>query len=123
MDIAPVTLAGQHVRLEPLSLHHVAGLAEVGLGADIWRWMPMLVATPEDMRAFVEEALAQQRAGSQLPFATVHAQSGKVIGSTRYLNIDRANRHVRGRRHMAGRPLAAYRCEYRGEVSDAAPRV
>ncbi len=94
MDIAPVTLAGQHVRLEPLSIDHVPALAEVGLGADIWRWMPMLVATPDDMRAFVEEALVQQRAGTQLPFATVHAQTGTVIGSTRYLNIDRANRRV-----------------------------
>ncbi len=94
MDIAPVTLGGQHVRLEPLSLDHVAGLAEIGLDADIWRWMPVLVATADDMRAFVEEALAQQRAGTQLPFATVHAPTGTVIGSTRYLNIDRANRHV-----------------------------
>jgi RimJ/RimL family protein N-acetyltransferase len=94
MDIAPVALSGEQVRLEPLTPEHLPGMVAAGLDAEIWRWMPMLVATPEDMRAFVDDALAQQRAGTQLPFATVHARSGTVIGSTRFMNIERAHRRV-----------------------------
>ena len=37
MVIAPVILEARHVRLEPLTLEHVAGLAEVGLDEDLWK--------------------------------------------------------------------------------------
>jgi RimJ/RimL family protein N-acetyltransferase len=46
------------------------------------------------MAAYIQSALDQQAAGSAVPFATVHSPSGQVIGSTRYMNIDRANRRV-----------------------------
>jgi RimJ/RimL family protein N-acetyltransferase len=94
MDIRPVTLEGQHVRLEPLSLEHHAGLCVVGLDEELWRWIPQPVRTPEEMREYIAAALKAQEEGSALPFATIEPASGKVIGSTRYGNIDRANRHV-----------------------------
>ena len=94
MDIRPVTLRGAHVRLEPLTLEHVPGLAAVGLDPELWRWVPTLVATPEEMRQYVEQALEEQAKGSALPFAIIHQASGAVIGSTRYGNIDRGNRRV-----------------------------
>jgi RimJ/RimL family protein N-acetyltransferase len=94
MNIIPVTLEGQHIRLEPLSLRHHAQLCEVGLAEEIWRWMPQPVRTPEEMRAFIETALAWQAAGTALPFATTEKATGRAIGSTRFANIDRANRHV-----------------------------
>jgi RimJ/RimL family protein N-acetyltransferase len=46
------------------------------------------------MRTYVEAALREQAAGVSLPFATIDLASGRVIGSTRYGNIDRANRRV-----------------------------
>jgi hypothetical protein len=39
MDVHPVTLTGKFVRLEPLSLEHVPGLASIGLHESIWRYM------------------------------------------------------------------------------------
>jgi RimJ/RimL family protein N-acetyltransferase len=94
MLIEPVTLEGRHVRLEPLSLHHHEGLTEVGLEESIWRWNPMPVRNGEDMRAYIEEALALQERGLALPFATVERSSGRTVGSTRFGNIDMLNRHV-----------------------------
>jgi RimJ/RimL family protein N-acetyltransferase len=94
MVVEPVTLEGQYVRLEPLSLAHHAQLCEAGLDEELWRWIPQAVRTPEEMRAYIEMALEWQAAGSALPFATIEKATGRAIGSTRFANIDRANRHV-----------------------------
>ncbi|PYV31556.1 MAG: GNAT family N-acetyltransferase [Acidobacteria bacterium] len=94
MEVRPVTLEGRFVRLAPLSMAHHAGLSEVGLDQELWQWIPEPVATAEEMRAYIEEALAAQAAGTALPFATVERSSGRVIGSTRFGNIDRRHRRV-----------------------------
>lgn len=88
MQISPVTLEGQHVRLEPLSKAHLAGLAEVGLDEELWRWIPAQVRNNDEMAAYIETALDEQRRGVSLPFATTEKNSGRVIGSTRYMNIE-----------------------------------
>jgi N-acetyltransferase len=85
--VAPVTLAGRIVRLEPLGHEHLEGLAAVAFDPSIWRWT---IARPTDiagLRAWLETALANAAAGSELPFATVDAATGKPIGSTRFLSI------------------------------------
>jgi len=94
MIVQPVTLEGKCIRLEPLSLAHHAALCHVGLDQDVWRWIIAPVRTPEEMRAYIETALAEQAAGTALPFATIERASGRAIGSTRYGNIDRSNRRV-----------------------------
>jgi len=86
-------LEGRLVRLEPLTLEHLPGLCEVGLDAELWRWTLSVVRSREDMRRYVEAALAEQAAGTALPFVIVDRTSGRVIGSTRYGNI--AMRHRR----------------------------
>jgi RimJ/RimL family protein N-acetyltransferase len=90
--VNPVTLEGRHVRLEPLSLSHHPGLCEVGLDEELWRWTPNHVRTSADMRRYIEAALQTQTEGSALPFATIDRASGRVIGSTRFGNIDIMNR-------------------------------
>jgi len=94
MLIQPVTLDGQFIRLEPLSLAHHAALCEVGLSDEIWRWMPQQVHSAEDMRAWIEDALKAQGQGTALPLATLEKSTGRAIGSTRFGNIDGSNRRV-----------------------------
>ncbi|MBZ5633569.1 MAG: GNAT family N-acetyltransferase [Acidobacteriia bacterium] len=94
MNVHPVTLPGRHVRLEPLAQTHHAALCAIGLDPELWELIPYRVTTPEEMAAYIQSALDAQAAGSVLPFATVHAPSGLVIGSTRYMNIDPANRRL-----------------------------
>ena len=94
MVVEPVTLEGQFIRLEPLSLEHHAQLCAVGLDEELWRWIPHAVGTSDEMRADIETALEWQAAGTALPFATIARATGRAIGSTRFANIDRANRHV-----------------------------
>jgi RimJ/RimL family protein N-acetyltransferase len=94
MVIAPVTLQGTYVRLEPLTREHVVPLAEVGLDEDLWKWIPIPVRTLEDMARYVEAALQEDAAGTALPFVLVDQNSDRIIGSTRYGNIERAHHRV-----------------------------
>jgi len=94
VNLQPVTLEGDVTRLEPLSSAHFAPLCEIGLDPEIWRWMINDVRSPEDLRRYLERALQEQREGKSLPFATVERASGKVVGSTRFGNIDPPNRRV-----------------------------
>lgn len=92
LQIAPVTLAGKLVRLEPMGLEHIDGLWEAGKFEQIWSYMSIVMNTPEDTRAFVEQALKNQQEGTELPFVIISQETGSIIGSTRFLEISRKDR-------------------------------
>ncbi|MEO5589532.1 MAG: GNAT family protein [Gemmatimonadaceae bacterium] len=94
MEITQVTLDGERVRLEPMTAAHLEPLTEAGAHSELWRWTRTVADTPETMRTYVDEALAEAAAGVSLPLVTVDHASGRVIGSTRFGNIDRANHRV-----------------------------
>lgn len=89
-----MTLEGRLVRLVPLVLAHAEPLSAIGLDADLWKWTWSGVATADDMRRYVETALAEQAAGLSLPLAILERAGGRVIGSTRYGNIALAHRRL-----------------------------
>jgi RimJ/RimL family protein N-acetyltransferase len=93
MNIQPIMLDGRFVRLEPLTESHVRDLTAAGQDEAIWRYMPYgLIRTEEQMAAFVRNALAGQAQGTDLPFAVIHKDSGRAVGCTRYLAIERQHR-------------------------------
>lgn len=94
MDVEPVTLEGRYIRLELLGLQHHAELCEVGLAEELWRWIPHRVRTPDEMRGFIQTALRWQAEGTGLPFATIAKATGKAIGSTRYMAIEKEHRRL-----------------------------
>jgi RimJ/RimL family protein N-acetyltransferase len=104
LQIQQVTLQGRQIRLEPLTLNHLDGLCEIGLDPDLWRWIPAPVKSRDDMRDYIRLALQWQTDDTALPFATVDQSSGRVVGSTRYMNIDKPNRHVEIGATWIGRP-------------------
>ena len=88
MDIEPVILTGQHIRLEPLSLAHVPDLTIAGQDENIWRYMLYgVVKNEQQMKAWVVDLLGRQARGTDLPFAVIIQQTGQAIGATRYLEI------------------------------------
>ncbi len=104
MNVQPVVLTGRHIRLEPLTLEHHDALCEIGLDDDLWRLIPTPVRTRDDMLEYVRIALQWQAAGTALPFATFGLDAGRVVGCTRYMNIDKVNRHVEIGATWIGRP-------------------
>jgi RimJ/RimL family protein N-acetyltransferase len=87
LDVQPVTLEGRHARLEPLTQAHAAGLAAIAADEEIWRYYPASLLTLADVQQWIDVALAQQAAGTALPFAILDAATGRALGSTRYMNI------------------------------------
>jgi len=82
------TLSGTHVRLEPLSLEHLDDLLAVACGP---RETYRLTFVPEDaqpMRKYVENALLLRDARAAVPFATVRLSDERVVGSTRFGNLE-----------------------------------
>ena len=95
MDLKPVILQGQSVRLEPLELtRHWPGLLAIGLDPDLWRWTSSKVGSEADLRRYLERAVAEQASGVSLPFVTVLAESGEVVGCTRFGNIVREHKRA-----------------------------
>ncbi|MGA7220616.1 MAG: GNAT family protein [Candidatus Sulfotelmatobacter sp.] len=93
---ASFALEGAVVRLEPLRAEHEEKFWEAAEDAldDIFQWIPYRMKTREDFRRLVEKAFAEQARGESIVFATTERSSGRVIGSTRFMNIDRINRRV-----------------------------
>jgi RimJ/RimL family protein N-acetyltransferase len=88
--IAPVTLSGRLVTLEPLGPEHHDGLVDAVKDGELWKLWYTSVPSPEGMAAEIERRLVLQAAGTMLPFATRLNASGRLIGMTTYMNIDAA---------------------------------
>lgn len=96
MNVASVTLRlnGGTVRLEPLRPAHAIDLLAAGADPSVWTYMAQWPRNLDEMNIFVERAMEAERAGTELPFATVEESTGKAIGSTRYEEILRAHRSL-----------------------------
>ena len=95
-DIQPLTLKGASVRLEPFRREDWQPMWEVAKDSleDIFRWIPYSMRTPQEFEQWADKALAEQSRGESLVFTTIERASNKIVGSTRFMNIDRANRRV-----------------------------
>jgi RimJ/RimL family protein N-acetyltransferase len=87
IELAPVTLEGHGVRLEPLSPDHAPGLAEAASDGRLWELWYTFVPRPEEAAVYVAEALAGQAAGTMLPWAVRELETGAVVGSTRFHDV------------------------------------
>jgi len=93
LDPRPVTLTGKLVRLEPLHLEHTQDLYDAGADDAIWRYLPRPGFTGfDDAEAWVRQCLTEVSGGGRLAFAVIDLGTGRAIGSTSYLDIDRPNR-------------------------------
>jgi RimJ/RimL family protein N-acetyltransferase len=92
MKVETVVLEGKYVRLEPLEASHLSALIEVGMDPVIWKWTNNVVETPADIERYVSDALKMRDARTALPFVTIAKADGKIVGSTRFGNIDPPNR-------------------------------
>jgi RimJ/RimL family protein N-acetyltransferase len=98
--IEPVTLAGEHVRLEPAAEAHLADLVAAGADPIVWAHLPW--PQPRDraaMRALLE---AERRVA--LPFAQIEVASGRAVGITTYRDVDERNRTLEIGGTWLGRP-------------------
>jgi N-acetyltransferase len=85
----PLTLDGSWVRLEPLSPDHVVPLVAAATESRETYALTWVPADAAGMARYVESALADADRGLAVPFATIDKRRGRVVGSTRFGNIER----------------------------------
>jgi N-acetyltransferase len=91
--LEPVSLRGEHARLDPLSRAHHDALVEAVKDGELWRLWYTFVPKPGDMTKEIDRRLGLQASGSMLPFTVIDAE-GNISGMTTYMNVDAPNRRV-----------------------------
>jgi RimJ/RimL family protein N-acetyltransferase len=96
MNIEVDELIGERAELRALKVEHVAKLFEAAKYPEIWEYMPMMRPITElaEMARIAKDAIAQRRLGLEWPFVIVDRATGKIVGSTRYLDIVRTHKAV-----------------------------
>lgn len=92
--MAPVTLSGTHVRLEPLSAAHHDGLCEAVRDGELWQLWYTVIPNPAQMQQEIQRRLDEQGRGTMCPFAVIDPVTDCPVGMTTYMNIDATNRRL-----------------------------
>lgn len=94
MENLTARLEGSTVTLEPLGEEHAEELWQAAQAPEIWSWLAHVGDSREYFDRWLEMTLEAAAAGKEGPFATRLNDSGKVVGSSRYLNVRPADRVV-----------------------------
>ena len=87
MDASPITLEGEHVRLEPLTHGHAEPLVAAAADGELWNSTVTIVPDRGGVRAYIEAALTGQSLGKELPFVIINKSSNEVVGTTRFYEM------------------------------------
>jgi N-acetyltransferase len=93
MDVAmtPI-LEGSRVRLEPMTMGHLEGLAAVAFNDRLWRYTLDRLRTRADLELYMQRAISSGETGIAMPWVTVLKTGNRVIGSTRFMDLDRVHK-------------------------------
>jgi RimJ/RimL family protein N-acetyltransferase len=86
-------LEGSIVVLEPLREEHVEELWQAAQAPEIWAWLAHLDKR-ETFDLWLELTFEAAKTGAEGPFVTRDLRSGKVVGSSRFLNVRAADKVV-----------------------------
>jgi N-acetyltransferase len=85
--VEPVTLSERGIELVPMGLEHEDGLRAAAMDGELWRLRITSVPEPDQVRRYIEEALAMRAAGNRFAFVVREAATGTVLGSSSYHDI------------------------------------
>jgi len=95
--IEPVTLSGQHAWLEPLGTEHLDEVRAAVADGELWKLWYTSVPSPDKVGDWLAIALDMCERLGAMPFVVreMHnGQPGKVVGATRFFNVDETNRRL-----------------------------
>jgi RimJ/RimL family protein N-acetyltransferase len=93
MLIKKQKLEGTYVVLEPLQTSHTKPLQEAVLDGEAFNLWFANVPKPEDIPCYVEQAIVEMEQGD-IAYAVISKQTGKLVGTTRYYNVDQINKRA-----------------------------
>lgn len=92
--VEPVTLTGTHAMLEPLAREHEPAIREAAADGELWKLWYTSVPAPDTTSAWLDIALDMRERLGAMPFVVRDKVRGDIVGSTRYFNVDAANRRL-----------------------------
>ncbi len=90
----PVSLKGQTVDLISLDKQHFADLEKLAKEKSIWEYYTLDCSDSVRFNEAFNETLCERDKGKQYPFVVFHKKEKKIIGSTRFLDIQQQNRKL-----------------------------
>jgi N-acetyltransferase len=92
--IEPILLEGKYIILRPPSVDDIKGLSIAAKDGEIWNSPFSQFPHPNEMQKYIQEMLDLSSKGLILPFITIDKDSMKILGTSRYLNIDYENHRL-----------------------------
>lgn len=92
--IEPIVLLGKHATLEPMQPRHIDGLKAAARDGQLWKLWFTSVPAPEHTESYVEQALMRRDQFGEMPYVVHEHKTNKVIGSTRFMNVDEHNHRL-----------------------------
>jgi N-acetyltransferase len=89
-----IELKGSNIRLEPLTLKHIDGLTDAVKDGELWKLWYTSAPEPENVYSYIEKAISEFDNDKALPFAVIKIDENKVVGTTRFMNVDSKNRRL-----------------------------
>jgi N-acetyltransferase len=87
-----IKLEGPTVKLVPMEIGQLDELWNAGQLQEIWEFTSSKIRSKDDMRAAIKAAADEREDGTQYPFVVVDKETGKIIGSSRYLVISEVHK-------------------------------
>lgn len=90
----PFVLSGERLELLPIGMEFLQPLCEAVADGELWRLWYTFIPTPDAMAMWIEKALEENRQGLSLPFVVKRKVDNRIVGSTRYMNIEKGIRRL-----------------------------
>jgi RimJ/RimL family protein N-acetyltransferase len=87
IQLTPIVLERDGIRLEPLSPEHHDGLVAAAKDGELWKLWFTAVPDPGSVITYVRDAAKGQADGHMLPWAVRDLATNSIVGSTRYHDI------------------------------------
>ncbi len=85
--LAPPILLTSRVKLRLLQRSDIQPLLQAAQDEDVWRWFTVDLREADRMTEWVDQLLKDQRSGSRIPLVIEDLKTGKLAGSSSYMNI------------------------------------
>ena len=87
-------LEGENVKLIPLRLDHKEGIISAAADGNLWELWYTSVPSKNTIDRYMDFALNEQKNQRALPFVVLEKSTNKIIGSTRYCNVEQDHKRL-----------------------------
>ncbi|MFI5150989.1 MAG: GNAT family N-acetyltransferase [Bacteroidia bacterium] len=94
IPVPAIHLTGETIDLIPLDIKHFSELEMLAKDKRIWEFYPFDCSNSEKFRNIYKTALTEKDAGNQYPFVIFHKKDNRIIGSTRFLEMQQKHRKL-----------------------------